>query len=918
MQDAKGIAYHLRLTKEKSWVLYLLAVIAAIVLCAPDASAQNSNEDFLLGGYDYSWLTDPEYRRLSAVRGQAVGEAETVLADARDNVESVRERMTSANAGLADAWQQYLAAIPSGDREQLLGAWKMIGRALSTLQDVRDQEEAALSTADDARVELTYKWFWQARLENDWHEREAARGALGAYTVAGEIARCRPGGGKACTADGLRTTDTRFAVFQPVLAMVGVHHAHAKGLTGKGVRVAVEDDAVNYSLREFAGRVSFEGARIVYPRPLATGIPDGARSRWYVTGAYEPFGTEDPFIHESITADFDVRTRDWTTETWLENRHSDALSWDRFVVIPAVESTSAGLSHGTRVASVAVGRDFGVAPGATLIPIFKDFARAAQAEQRSWSSYLLRHIWRSTPEVRRQWDEYLAKSVRADYANYDVINRSFGIGVFDPEAIQEILTDASQWWGEDLRRLLPLTWRAYMQTDVHPDDRAVVVYAAGNEQEEWGGLGADLPYYERHVRGHHLSVMAVDSDGSHAVYTNFCGPLPDDWDAARWGRHYCLAAPGTVNAVSNRPGFAFQGTTGTSFAAPIVTGAIALLMEHFRGDLGHGEIVRRLLDTANNGGRYAQLEIYGAGLLDLQAALRPVGSLFTGTPSLNVSALSTEIMIPASMGSLGARFAAAGVEVASLDSLGAPFWSSPRSFFRAPVRDDDFVPNLVEPDGEEAQLHLGFTQDTLAASLGQTGYRLLIGPDRVGLEVARPHGVRWGLLGDRGTWFGGRPSGAFGDEVRSVTAWIGHDVLVKFTKTLTFRASATLALGDAAFVAGGMLDVDPFTMSTWNLGVERGERGRGAWSRFSLSQPLRAESGKATLTYLSGLSDGTRVHDQATVSLAPGGREHELAFTHEVPLGAGRGVFEVSYAWDAGHESGRERARIGAAYQLRW
>ncbi len=166
-------AYHQRPAKEKSWVLYLLAAIAAIVLCAPDTSAEESDEDFLLGGYDYSWLTDQEYQRLRALRDGEVEESETVLANAWDNVESVRERMTSANAGLDLAWRQYLAAITIGDREQLLRAWQMIGRALSTLQDVRDQEDAALSAVDDARESLTYKRFWQAQLENDWHEREA-------------------------------------------------------------------------------------------------------------------------------------------------------------------------------------------------------------------------------------------------------------------------------------------------------------------------------------------------------------------------------------------------------------------------------------------------------------------------------------------------------------------------------------------------------------------------------------------------------------------------------------------------------------------------------------------------------------------------------------------------------------------------
>ena len=141
------------------------------------------------------------------------------------------------------------------------------------------------------------------------------------------------------------------------------------------------------------------------------------------------------------------------------------------------------------------------------------------------------------------------------------------------------------------------TWRAFMQTGRHPDDRTIVVYAAGNSAEEFGGLGAELPRYEPHVRGHQLSVMAVDHTGSHASYTNFCGPLPYDWNVERWGRHFCLAAPGMVNSAgSGGKGWIFHQTVGTSFAAPVVTGAIALLMEKFRGQLGNTEIVKRLCE----------------------------------------------------------------------------------------------------------------------------------------------------------------------------------------------------------------------------------------------------------------------------------------------------------------------------------
>ena len=69
-------------------------------------------------------------------------------------------------------------------------------------------------------------------------------------------------------------------------------------------------------------------------------------------------------------------------------------------------------------------------------------------------------------------------------------------------------------------------------------------------------------------------------------------------------------------------------------------------------------------------------------MLDLEAALQPVGSTTTGTPSASAAAMRSAASVPPAMGALGRRLASRGVEVASLDSLGAPFWSSPTTYIR--------------------------------------------------------------------------------------------------------------------------------------------------------------------------------------------------------------------------------------------
>lgn len=59
-------------------------------------------------------------------------------------------------------------------------------------------------------------------------------------------------------------------------------------------------------------------------------------------------------------------------------------------------------------------------------------------------------------------------------------------------------------------------------------------------------------------------------------------------------------------------------------------------------------------------------------------------------------------------------------------------------------------------------------------------------------------------------------------------------------------------------------------------------------------------------------------YDSATVPLVPEGREFELALTHEAPMGSGRGVVEAAHAWNAGHEPGQTRWRVGLSYKVEW
>lgn len=95
---------------------------------------------------------------------------------------------------------------------------------------------------------------------------------------------------------------------------------------------------------------------------------------------------------------------------------------------------------------------------------------------------------------------------------------------------------------------------------------------------------------------------------------------------AGMGINNFLTAPGWLNAApSNINGLA-DFFSGTSFAAPVVSGAVALIAQAFPNLTG-GQIVSLLFTTADDLGAPGVDDIYGHGRLNIGKAFQPQGSL---------------------------------------------------------------------------------------------------------------------------------------------------------------------------------------------------------------------------------------------------------------------------------------------------
>lgn len=156
----------------------------------------------------------------------------------------------------------------------------------------------------------------------------------------------------------------------------------------------------------------------------------------------------------------------------------------------------------------------------------------------------------------------------------------------------------------------------------------VVVIAAGND-------GSDNPDAFAGVAGTaaaNRSVIIAGSVGTTDGISTFS-------DKAGTGASYFLTAVGEKVRAPDHTGTAFLWS-GTSFAAPQISGAVALLAQAFPNLTG-AQIVDLLLTTARDAGAPGVDPVYGRGVMDLSRAFQPVGGTLVAGSMAAVGPAST-------------------------------------------------------------------------------------------------------------------------------------------------------------------------------------------------------------------------------------------------------------------------------------
>ena len=233
------------------------------------------------------------------------------------------------------------------------------------------------------------------------------------------------------------------------------------------------------------------------------------------------------------------------------------------------------------------------------------------------------------------------------------------------------------------------------------DNDAIFVWAAGNEMQNESGALSAMPLAFPDLMGHFVNVVALNNNNNIAWYSNQCGIT----------QNYCIAAPGSDWNIA--PG---RSIDGTSFAAPVVSGAIAVIKEAFPY-MTATQITQLLFVTATDLGETGIDSIYGWGLLNLERATKPVGTPRIVLSNENIRPLSVSTMT----GSAAPAIQKANIKIAFVDDFNRAFTTNLSDHIKVIPYGRGFD-KLRESENNSFnffdRFEIGFTQNHLLESSG--------------------------------------------------------------------------------------------------------------------------------------------------------------------------------------------------------
>ena len=719
-----------------------------------------------------------------------------------------------------------------------------------------------------------------------------------------------------------------------------VQRASPSGNDRAGVRIGIDDDIVDFRHPSLRSRIGFRGASFTHRRPFITDgtdtveledCKDTDRCRVYFVDSggdrsrLEALARTVLQEHGFPTApqepgDPDDRPR------YIYDTASNGFGWS--VLQTGDTAPGIGLSHGTRVARVAAT----AAPQSILVPMANDFEHQYTitvtlpgvgtlriGNDPFLEDFYLAYKGDTSGSVI---DPVLARAIKDRHDSVDIINSSYSNSVDIVNDSQEVTAYMTNL--RNLKTHLPLRWAAFTQSGRSADERTIRVWAAGNWRDDYGNGARNMDalkvYYFPELRGHTVVATALNRDETAlADFANVCGNLPSDWDANQHGRHYCLTAPGYYLFPDVNGGSSYL-FSGTSYAAPYVSGVLARMMAQARGQVGNTELVKRMMNTANNTRTFSDAFYYGAGVVDPTAALNAVGTLMTGVRTNRAPLQSTSLRMPAAYGDAARRVRE--TEVASFDQWNFPFWTPAGDLLRNGRHRMDPIPSsTAKEDADTCFMAHSYAPGASCIPWAESGpVSVLMAAEGIGAGLRLWDGIGVAGFTRNAGRLDGRASGAFSFGAGSSLAAVHfsrNDVL-NLEGGWSLDGQVTLALDSPWGIGrpkGSMFQAGTALLSSWGVGLAR--EGRAGLTRLGVSQPTRAESGNGRLTIPVGRRlDGSHVYETRTFSLQPSRRTLTTSLVHRRPLARGEAAVSLQYTANPGHAQNPPVYGVGIAWRL--
>ena len=564
------------------------------------------------------------------------------------------------------------------------------------------------------------------------------------------------------------------------------------------------------------------------------------------------------------------------------------------------------LNHGTLVASVAAGNSgqmVGVAPGANLI--FSDWGDDDTADLTA-AANAARTL--GAVAQNNSWGFVAAPIGQTSFNN--VFGNSSGAAWLS--ALRDYALGTGGWQG------------------------GVVVFAIDNNNTGSAGLMDALPVLQPDLERAWIAVgnaLPIFDDNDVTGARLESSPC---YQAARW----CIMADGFWYGASAVTNTSYQNNTGSSFAAPQVSGALALLAQAFPTLTNH-QLRARLLASADNtftgfaaAGTIDLLDgpgifnhdyssIYGHGFLDIRAAMMPIGPITFGTG--DGGKIPVEEFAFSTGGAMGDAVVRSldGVELTMTDALDGGFDVAAKNFAEV-AEPGDLAATLAarsfsQDYAKTRTAPLNPLADTFAAHSGETlelngpdgrtkAAVLLSGGESYGIAVSRTLtegdlkvdlGIK--LARDDGSVMGFSDARSGGADMAAVTLGLSHDLGAGGF----FALSGEIGVADLA-TPTAMASVSSAEFNSVSLDIgSRNVFAKGDRLTLGVSMPIAVTSGSASLVVPVALGDGLSEMRTLAIDLAPSERQLDVSIGYQMPMGKqSEMIFEIVHAENYGNRAG--------------